>query len=383
MLGIKRIVISDYQRGLEYNENSLVRVLEPGVYWYLDPKSRIRIDVYDISEPKFDHPHLDTMLKLKPGLMERYFQVLELNEMQVGLVYKNGALDSLVMPSTRAVYWNGPIGVQIEVIDISVDFRLSGKLASILTRGKVKSQFASLSQALCMAEVQDNHLGLLVVDGSLYDTLQAGLHAYWTFNRNVNIEQVDLRVQALEVQGQEILTKDKVSVRTNLSALYRISDPVIARKNLVNIKDSLYRELQFALRQAIGNRNLDALLSDKSQLDEGISVEVRAKLTDFGIEIHSVGLKDIILPGDMKDILNQVVEAEKIAQANVIKRREETNATRSLLNTAKLMDNNPILLRLKELEVLEKITEKVDKLTIYSGLDGVLNDTVKLRLDPN
>lgn len=93
-----------------------------------------------------------------------------------------------------------------------------------------------------------------------------------------------------------------------------------------------------------------------------------------------MGVKDVILPGDMKEILNQVVEAEKVAQANVIRRREETAATRSLLNTAKLMDDNPTLLRLKELEMLEKVTEKVDRLTVFGGLDGVLNDTVRISL---
>ena len=107
------------------------------------------------------------------------------------------------------------------------------------------------------------------------------------------------------------------------------------------------------------------------------------KVAEFGIQIRSVGVKDVILPGDMKDILNQVVEAEKVAQANVIKRREETAATRSLLNTARLMDDNPTLMRLKELEVLEKITEKVDKLTVFGGLEGVLKDTVKIKVNAN
>lgn len=81
----------------------------------------------------------------------------------------------------------------------------------------------------------------------------------------------------------------------------------------------------------------------------------------------------------MKEILNRVVQAEKVAQANLIHRREETAATRSLLNTARLMDENPTLLRLKELETLEKVTEKIDKLTVYGGLDGVLNDVVRIK----
>jgi regulator of protease activity HflC (stomatin/prohibitin superfamily) len=85
------------------------------------------------------------------------------------------------------------------------------------------------------------------------------------------------------------------------------------------------------------------------------------------------------LPGDMKVILNQVVEAQKEAEANLIRRREETQAMRSLHNTAKMMENNPTLLRLKELEALEQVTQRIDKISVFNGLDGLLNDFVKMR----
>ena len=101
-------------------------------------------------------------------------------------------------------------------------------------------------------------------------------------------------------------------------------------------------------------------------------------MAELGIEVQSVGVKDIILPGDMKTILSKVVEAEKVAQANLIKRREETAATRSLLNTAKVMEDNPTALRLKELEVLEKVTEKIGNISVYGGLEGLLKELVKI-----
>jgi regulator of protease activity HflC (stomatin/prohibitin superfamily) len=94
--------------------------------------------------------------------------------------------------------------------------------------------------------------------------------------------------------------------------------------------------------------------------------------------VGAIALKDIILPGEIRDILNQVTAAEKQAQANLIRRREETAATRSLLNTAKLMEDNPLLVRLKELETLEKIADKVEKFTVVGGLNELLQ-TVKLR----
>ena len=87
----------------------------------------------------------------------------------------------------------------------------------------------------------------------------------------------------------------------------------------------------------------------------------------------------MLFRSEMRDILNKVVEAEKEAEANVIRRREETNATRSLLNTAKVMEENPSMLRLKELEALEKIAEKVQTLTVHNGTQGLLDDIVKLR----
>jgi len=110
-----------------------------------------------------------------------------------------------------------------------------------------------------------------------------------------------------------------------------------------------------------------------------VLAHIKAKTVDVGVSIADVGVKDIILPGDMKVILAQVVEAEKAAQANSIRRREETAATRSMLNTAKVMEDNPTALRLKELEMLEKVTENVGSLSVYGGLEGLMNSLVKIK----
>lgn len=183
----------------------------------------------------------------------------------------------------------------------------------------------------------------------------------------------------MEVSGQEILTKDKVSLRINLSAAYLIKDVLRMTAALADPEAYLYKELQFGLRAAVGTRTLDELLENKNVIDEIVFAYISEKMTDFGITVQSVGVKDIILPGDMKIILGKVVEAEKVAQANLIKRREETAATRSLLNTAKVMEDNPTALRLKELEVLEKVTENIDKISVFGGLDGLLKELVKMR----
>jgi regulator of protease activity HflC (stomatin/prohibitin superfamily) len=219
----------------------------------------------------------------------------------------------------------------------------------------------------------------LYVDGKIVKMLEPGIAALFKFGRDVKTETIDLRLQIVDVAGQEILTRDKVSVRVNLTAGYRVADVMTAFSKQAKPLDFLYKELQFALRAAVGTRTLDEILEDKRLIDDVVGSEIRRRVAGFGLEVESVGVKDIILPGEMKAILTKVVETEKAAQANVIRRREETAATRSLLNTAKMMEDNPTALRLKELETLEKVTEKIDKISVFGGLDGVLKDLVKIR----
>jgi regulator of protease activity HflC (stomatin/prohibitin superfamily) len=122
-----------------------------------------------------------------------------------------------------------------------------------------------------------------------------------------------------------------------------------------------HRTLQIPVRQTPGKRTLEQVPAEKTDIDEAVSSEVRREMKLYGVRVGAIALKDIILPGGIRDILDQVVTAEKQAQANLIRRREETAATRSLLNTARLMEENPLLVRMKELEALEKIADRVEK----------------------
>jgi regulator of protease activity HflC (stomatin/prohibitin superfamily) len=170
-----------------------------------------------------------------------------------------------------------------------------------------------------------------------------------------------------------------VALRLNLSATWRYGDVLQAYTLLAKPAEHLYRELQLGLRAAVGERTLDELLENKAVIDEVVTAFVVSRLAGQGLVLEGVGVKDIVLPGEMKTILARVVEAQKTAEANVIRRREETAATRSLLNTAKVMEGNPIALRMKELETLERVAERIDKISVFGGLDQVLDGLVKLR----
>lgn len=373
--------MGEHERGLHWCDKGFQGVLNPGVHRLWDPMGRHEVSIHDLTQVELEHPRLDLLVNAHATGLEDHLQVVELGATQVGLVHRGGRLVDLKAPETRTLYWRGPAEVRVDVVEIAETFRLPDRLAMQLAHGRAGAVLGRAAQsAIALTVVPEQHLGLLLVDGRLKETLQPGLHAFWRYNREIKVEQADCRLQGMEVQGQEILTKDKVSLRVNLSATYRVTDPVTARNGLGNFVEHLYRVLQFALRQSVGGRTLDSLLADKEALGAEIQRSASTQVAPHGLQLDAVGVKDLILPGEMKAILNRVVEAEKAAEANVIRRREETAATRSLLNTARLMDDNPILLRLKELETLERLTDKVGNLTVFGGLEGMLQEMVRIKV---
>jgi regulator of protease activity HflC (stomatin/prohibitin superfamily) len=312
----------------------------------------------------------DAILAANVPWLER-FERVELGEFELGLVRRNKAITDLIAPTASAMYFKDGV-TRLETVDIRDGFRVREDVAQAV-KGTGIAAFVEF------VEVPEYHTGALLVNGKLAETLAVGTHAFWKVGRNLRVSIVDTRLQTLEVSGQEILSKDKVSLRLNLMAAYRVTDALLAASKLSDIEGFLYKELQFGLRAAVGTRTLDELLEDKGVIDAVVGAYIREKVGNVGLEVESVGVKDIILPGEMKLILSKVVEAEKLAQANVIRRREETAATRSLLNTAKVMEDNPVALRLKELETLEKLTEKIGSITVTNGLEGVLTDLVRIR----
>ena len=375
MLQIKRIMIGDGERGLLFKNRQFERVLAPGVHWIFSVIARIEVRVFDVEQcGVLGGKDAEVLIARLGAELDETFQLVDIGVDEVGLVSHNGKLAYVLAPGARMLYWRGATKIDVERVALGADLEVDAKVASRLRQLDVLSRYA------VAVTVPAESAGLVFIDGKLARTLVPGAYAFWSFQKNVATEVIDLRVQSVEVSGQEMLTRDKVSLRVNLAASYRVTDPVVARTKVAKYAEYLYRELQFGLRKSVASKTLDELLGDKASLEGDIFAYVRGRVAELGVEMLGVGVKDVILPGEMKEILNGVVQAEKSAQANVIRRREEANAMRSALNTAKLIEESPTLMRLKELEVLEKVTEKIDKLTVFGGLDGVLNQLVKLKV---
>ncbi len=376
---IQRVTVKKNERGLLLRNGDFERVLQPGTHWLVAGLDHLLVERFALEQPAFTHTIAEYLMAKEPQIVAAEFVRVELNEHQVGLRTDNGTLVEVLAPATRRLYWKGLVDVQVEVIDIAALAEVPAAVVARLVQTQLRQRSVQGLAGVLQVQVPDHGAGILSVDGKVERLLTAGSYAFWKFNRNVSVEQVDLRLQALEVTGQEILTRDKVALRLNLSATWRYTDVLKAFKELAKPAEHLYRELQFGLRAAVGTRSLDELLENKTVIDEVVTAQVTAKLAGYGLQLEGVGVKDIVLPGEMKTILAQVVEAGKAAEANVIRRREETAATRSLLNTAKVMEGNPVALRMKELETLERVAERIDKISVFGGLDQVLNGLVKLR----
>ncbi|QQP94364.1 slipin family protein [Lysobacter enzymogenes] len=375
MFWMKKVVVGDAERALVYRDRRIERVLGPGVHTLWDVRDRIRLNHYDIANSAYAGNDSEALIA---GLGERlsdHFVLADIGNDEVGLVLRNGRYAEVLAPGLRRLYWKGLAQIEVRALTLSAGLAIEREVADGLR------QIAQLDRVAVHGNVPTESAGLLFVDGTFVRTLAPGAYAFWNLRKNVVVETVELRVQAVEVSGQELLTRDKVTLRVNLAASVRVVDPVAARTKVSRYNEQIYRELQYGLRKAVSSKTLDELLGDKASLDADILASAREACASIGVEVLGVGVKDVILPGEMKDILNAVVQAEKTAQANTIRRREEANATRSLLNTAKLIEDSPVLMRLKELEALEKITEKIDKLTVFGGLEGVMKELVSLKAD--
>ena len=373
---IKKISVRKDQLALLSRNGDYYKVLHAGEHllpWLNTPEVLlITLDGSEVPDVLADY-----LRRFQPEWVERYCVVADLSETEAGALYMDGILLEILPPSTRRLYWRVEDDltlVRMNTQQVQVQTEVMNAVLQPRRKVAVKGRDAILT-----VQVPAWHVGVLKIDGETQALLPPGLTAYWKINHLVEAEVVDTRLQVLEVSGQEILTKDKVNLRINLAANWRYSDVLLAFSQLTKPIDHLYRELQFALREAVGTRTLDELLEDKQVIDDVVSEQVKSRMLPFGMEIASLGVKDIVLPGDMKNILAQLVEAEKSAQANVIRRREETAATRSLLNTAKVMENNPVALRLKELETLERVAERIDNISVFGGLDQVLHGLVNIK----
>lgn len=350
---LQRTQIHHEQRGILWRDGVAIAYLEPGRHYLWSNQHDLRVDYLDV-----ETTHIKSSPELRELLPEGATEPLEVQVDELAIVYKNGRPKCCLGPGSFLL-WQLRARVNARIYDTT----------AVQTTIPENCWDLVPSDWLTVHTIHPYERGLLYVDGKFQDLLTEGRFGIHQRHRDVQVVHMDMREQEFQISGQEVMTTDKVTLRVNLIIKYRVRDALLANESHTDLTGALYTEVQMAARRQIGGAKLESLLEDRQRIREAMVQELAVRARGWGVEIMQVDLKDIILPGEMKELLNRVIEAEKQAEANVILRREEAAANRAQANAAKVMSSNSTLMRLKELEVLREVAGNISNLTVNVGTD--------------
>lgn len=351
-----KTIINENQMGLLFKNGQYRNVLAPGSHRAYGGK---RVEILELRQPLASaFCELGTLLK--DQTIAAKTTVVEVADERLALHFVNGKFAEALGPGQYA-FWSICDNHAFTMVDISSP-EVSPDIPAYI--------FARLPACFyTKVEVAAHQKARLYYNRRFVRLLGAGTYYFWKTGARVEAELVDTRLTQMAIAGQEILTQDKVPVRINFVCSYRITDCVKISTEINNFEEQIHVAAQLALREYVGKQRLDEILDGREQMSQYVFEKLKGKEQAWYVAFADAGVKDMILPGEVRDIMRTVLVAEKRAQANVISRREEVASTRSLLNTARLMDENQTLYKLKELEYIERICDNVNSINVGANGD--------------
>lgn len=320
MFWIIKVVIGDGECGLVYCNCCFQQILLLGVYCLLLFGGCLQVDIYIVLKGVvYIGSDQDSLIEVLGVQLDMYFVLVNVGVGEVGLLLCNGCIDEVLLLGSCCLYWCGLVDIQVCVMV------LGDELCILVDVQQCLGQLGVLLCVVVISSVLSELVGLLFIDGMLWQMLDVGLYVFWNFNGNVLVECVELCVWLLDVFGQELFSCDKVILWVNLVVIVQVVDLVCVYCMFSNVDEFVYWQLQFGLCQVIVVCSLDELLGDKVVLDGEIVVYVQVVIEGYGVCLFGVGIKDVILLGEMKEIFNGVVLVEKQVQVSVICCCEEVN----------------------------------------------------------
>lgn len=361
-----KYIIKDNQAGFVIKNGVFVKMITTGTYHFAKIAG-YEVEIEEMSG-ELTYTGIPYHILAKDTVFSNATVHIEIPDGFAGFIYVNGKLSSFALQS-EYTFWN--VFDKYEIKLVSMTDTVMGT--------EVSKQMISLipTDFYTVVRVADGETGIVYYDNIMQKPLLQGIYYFWNHCHSVTYNIIDMKQKEMDIVGQEILTKDKTGIRMNVACMYRIRNAVEFVSSITDLKGQLYPAIQLAVREITGNYKLDELLELKDKISHEIFAVLKEREDIFCVNFLSVGIKDIILPGEIRDIMNSVLLAEKTAQANVIARREEVASTRSLLNTAKLMDENKTLYKLKELEYLERICERVGEISVNGNI-GIMEQLGKM-----
>ena len=288
------------------------RAYGPGVHWAWGTHDVLRF--YTAGLTFTAHPAVRAVLPAD------WFTEVTVEPNQRAVLVKDGRPQAFLRPGAHW-YWTVDPGVALTIFSVDEPIgALTKELLAVIPHGELVTTL-----------VNEHERGLLYVQGRFVRVLQPGRHAAWTtVDAPVSVRTVDMRRRQLAVPAQELMTRDKVTLRLTVAVDWAPLDAAGSVHVIADPEAALYTLVQLAVREYVAGVTLDELLEGRDAMTRYLVTQATPEAERFGVRLHQVGVKDVILPGDMKLLLNRVIEAEKEAAANVILRREAAAATRTL-----------------------------------------------------
>lgn len=355
-----RYIVRENQAGFVLKNGVFKKMILPGTY-HFSRLAGYEVEIEDMTG-ELEYKGIPYQILSRDAAFAGNTVHMEIPDGCAGFIYENGRLASFAERG-EYTFWNVFDKYEIQIVSME-EPEIGGEVSKQMLLRVPGNYYTEI-------KVGEGETGLLYYDNVMQRQLSRGIYRFWNYKHNITYQILDMKQRELDILGQEILTRDKIGIRMNIACMYKIRDAVEFAATVSDLKGQLYSAVQLAIREIVGNYKLDEILELKEKISKEIFDALKEKEAVFCVNFLSAGIKDIILPGEIREIMNSVLVAEKTAQANVISRREEAASTRSMLNTAKLMDENQTLYKLKELEYLERICGKIGEISV-NGSAGIL-----------
>jgi len=292
-LKVRRITVGDNERVLLLKEGRLKSILEPGEH-FVWASGHVAEERHDVRKVEFRSEWADFVLRSRPALAEKHLTAVATRQNEAAVVTVDGRVREVVPPSSRALYWKDAADIRVRVFDIARQPEVPPELVLPLTR-------LGRTPPVRHVLVEEGRSAVIFRNGCFYKSLEPGSYAFWNLAQEIQATIVDLRLNSLEIQAQNVVTRDKVPVGLSTWAEYHVADPVRALQSVTDFQAQLRNTLQLAVLRAFAPLSLEEALAQRGDIDAMLTVLIREEMLPFGVNVRRISITDLALPPGFRE----------------------------------------------------------------------------------
>ena len=290
----REFTVRKHERGILFRNGDFQRFLAPAVDRFFDPKKRLDVERFDLTQPAFEHRLLDYLVRWQPEAVEDLFLRVDTGAGEIAVVYRNGHPWTFVAPERRALFWKGVVHVKAELVDITTDVAVPRRIAQACITERQTRRASAFDAAIFVREVPEAHVGLLYVDGRLGAREARARRARVLQNRPQLMRRAR-RLAREGPRGQRTGAAHQGQGEPACASERELPVPrcAVDRAQRAGSRGIIDKEIQLGLRSAVAKRSLGALLEHKGSLDRDVFTRVHDKLAALGIDLREIGVNEL------------------------------------------------------------------------------------------